>query len=39
VVSREDIEAFTGQNPRIAPARPGSIAHFLLRNWFADTLD
>lgn len=39
-VSREDMAlAFAGEHPIIAPARNGSIAHFLLRNWLADTLD
>lgn len=37
--SREDIaRAFAGENPEILPAREGAIAHFLLRNWLADTL-
>ena len=39
-VSREDVvQAFAGDHPRIKPARKGSIAHFLLQNWLADTLD
>ena len=39
-VTREDmLEAFAGNNPRIKPAREGSIAHFLLVNWLKDTLD
>jgi NAD+ diphosphatase len=39
-VTREDImQAFAGQNPKILPARKGAIAHFLLENWLADTLD
>lgn len=39
-VSREDIAAaFAGRNPEILPARRGAIAHFLLHNWLADTLD
>lgn len=38
-VTREDIaRAFAGENPDILPARKGAIAHFLLRNWLADTL-
>lgn len=38
--TREDIaSAFAGTNPGILPARKGAIAHFLLRNWLADTLD
>ncbi|WP_338550158.1 NAD(+) diphosphatase [Roseovarius phycicola] len=37
--TREDIaNAFAGENPNILPARKGAIAHFLLRNWLADTL-
>lgn len=39
-VSREDMmEVFAGNHPRILPARKGAIAHFLLENWLADTLD
>ncbi|MGY3438658.1 MULTISPECIES: NAD(+) diphosphatase [unclassified Marinovum] len=39
-VSREDIAtAFAGEHPVLKPARKGAIAHFLLRNWLADTLD
>jgi len=39
-VTREDIAvAFAGEHPFLAPARQGSIAHFLLSNWLADTLD
>lgn len=39
-VSREEmLDAFSGQHPRIKPARKGAIAHFLLRNWLADRLD
>ncbi|QIE46855.1 NAD(+) diphosphatase [Pseudohalocynthiibacter aestuariivivens] len=39
-VTREDMaQVFAGQHPDIAPARKGAIAHFLLRNWLADTLD
>ncbi len=35
---REEIlSAFAGQHRSLAPARNGSIAHFLLRNWLADT--
>ncbi|MDX1780114.1 MAG: NAD(+) diphosphatase [Thalassovita sp.] len=38
--SREEIMlAFAGENPDLRPAREGSIAHFLLRNWLADRLD
>jgi NAD+ diphosphatase len=36
-VSREDlVSAFAGRHPEIRPARNGSIAHFILRNWLAD---
>lgn len=39
-VSREDMmEIFAGNHPTILPARKGAIAHFLLENWLADTLD
>jgi NAD+ diphosphatase len=39
-VSREDMmAAFAGDHPQILPARKGAIAHFLLENWLADTLD
>lgn len=39
-VSREDMmEIFAGNHPDILPARKGAIAHFLLENWLADTLD
>ncbi|MEO0391436.1 MAG: NAD(+) diphosphatase [Pseudomonadota bacterium] len=39
-VSREEMaDAFAGTHPRIAAARKGAIAHFLLENWLADTLD
>lgn len=38
-LSREDImQAFAGEHPFLSPARKGAIAHFLLRNWLADTL-
>ncbi|MGR3375523.1 NAD(+) diphosphatase [Salipiger abyssi] len=38
-VSREELaESFAGAVPEIKPARKGSIAHFLLRNWLADRL-
>ena len=37
---REEIlQALAGQHPMLLPARNGAIAHFLLRNWLADTLD
>ncbi|KUJ76559.1 NADH pyrophosphatase [Ruegeria marisrubri] len=35
----EMMQAFAGEHPRLMPARKGAIAHFLLRNWLADTLD
>ncbi|MCL4109735.1 UNVERIFIED_CONTAM: hypothetical protein GTU68_018462 [Idotea baltica] len=39
-VTREDMmTVFAGAHPVIKPARKGAIAHFLLRNWLADTLD
>jgi NAD+ diphosphatase len=39
-VSREEMmDAFAGTHPKLHPARKGSIAHFLLRNWLADSLD
>jgi NAD+ diphosphatase len=39
-VSKEEMAlAFIGEHPKILPARKGAIAHFLLQNWLADTLD
>lgn len=39
-VSREEMmDIFAGNHPQILPARKGAIAHFLLENWLADTLD
>ncbi|MDW3118555.1 MAG: NAD(+) diphosphatase [Roseovarius pacificus] len=39
-LTREEImQAFAGEHPFLAAARKGAIAHFLLRNWLADTLD
>lgn len=39
-VSRQDMmTAFAGEHPVLKPARKGAIAHFLLQNWLADTLD
>lgn len=35
----EMMAAFAGEHARIKPARRGAIAHFLLHNWLADTLD
>lgn len=39
-VSREEVmDAFAGLREGLLPARKGAIAHFLLRNWVADTLE
>ena len=39
-VSRDEMMVvFAGEHPKIKPARKGAIAHFLLENWLADTLD
>ena len=39
-VTRSDVmQAFAGEHPFLLPARKGAIAHFLLQNWLADTLD
>jgi len=39
-ITREDmLEVFAGRIPSISPAREGSIANFLLKNWLADRLD
>jgi NAD+ diphosphatase len=39
-VSRAEMEqAARGEHPTIQSARNGAIAHFLLENWLADTLD
>ena len=38
--TREEIaDAFAGRHPILKPARKGAIAHFILWNWLADTLD
>lgn len=38
-LTREEVtQAIAGEH-EVKPARPGSIAHFLLRNWLADRLD
>lgn len=38
-VTREELsEAYAGRNDGLRPARKGSIAQFLLRNWLADRL-
>ncbi len=39
VTKEEMMDIFAGQNPNILPARKGAIAHFLLENWLADTLN
>jgi NAD+ diphosphatase len=39
-ITREEVmQAMAGQHPDLLPARKGAIAHFLLHNWLADTLD
>ena len=39
-LTREElVEVFAGQHPQIKGARPGAIAHFLIRNWLAARLD
>ncbi len=39
-VSRSEMmQAYAGEHPSIKPARKGAIAHFLIQNWLADTLD
>ena len=39
-VTREElVQSFAGKHPQIRPARNGSIANFILRNWLADRLD
>ncbi len=39
-VTREDVmQAMAGEHQFLMPARKGAIAHFLLQNWVADTLD
>lgn len=39
-VTREEMaEAISGNHPRLAPARRGAIAHFLLKHWLSDRLD
>lgn len=35
----ELMQAMAGDHPTLKPARKGSIAHFLLRNWLADRLE
>ena len=39
-VTREEmVEAMAGRHPRMKPARRGAIAHFLIANWLADSLE
>jgi NAD+ diphosphatase len=39
-MSREDlVTVLAGRHSRVRGARPGAIAHFLIRNWLADRLD
>lgn len=39
-ISRDDmVTVMAGEHPVIKPSRKGAIAHFLLANWLADTLD
>lgn len=39
-ITREDMaDVMTGSNPKVKPSRKGAIAHFLLSNWMADTLE
>ncbi|KAJ54900.1 NUDIX hydrolase [Actibacterium mucosum KCTC 23349] len=38
--SREEmLEIMAGEHKDVTPARKGAIAHFLIRNWLADTLE
>jgi NAD+ diphosphatase len=38
-VSRSQMmDVFSGHDTTIMPARPGSIAHYLIRSWMSDTL-
>ncbi len=39
VTRDEMMRVFAGEHPILKPARTGAIAHFLLKNWLADTLD
>jgi NAD+ diphosphatase len=39
VTCDEMMDVFAGQHPVLKPARSGAIAHFLLKNWLADTLE
>ena len=38
-ISREEMaRVMRGEHPRIRPARPGAIAHFLVERWLQDRL-
>lgn len=39
VTRDEMMTVFAGEHPVLKPARIGAIAHFLLKNWLADTLE
>jgi len=39
VTRDEMMHVFAGEHPILKPARVGAIAHFLLKNWLADTLE
>jgi NAD+ diphosphatase len=39
VTRDEMMQVFAGEHPVLKPSRRGSIAHYLLQNWLADTLD
>jgi len=39
VTRDEMMGVFAGEHPVLKPARTGAIAHFLLKNWLADTLE
>ncbi len=39
VTKERMMDALAGADPDLKPARKGSIAHFLIENWLADTLD
>lgn len=39
ITREEALQSLCGDHPRAQPARPGSIAHFMLTNWLADRLD
>ena len=39
VTKERMMEALTGADPELKPARKGSIARFLIENWLADALD